>query len=135
MDKLKITKNMIQPSQTTFHGIVPGVSCSPMGKIRIDVCFGTKENCRVENLEFEVVDLDSPYHALLGRPALAKFMASIHIGYLKIKMPGPMGVITVAGNYRRSMECVSASLALAESLVIAQEKKMIDRAVEMAQAA
>jgi hypothetical protein len=50
---------------------------------------------------FEVVDPDSPYHALLGRPALAKFMASTHVAYLKMKMPGleewlPSLVITSA---------------------------------------
>ncbi|KAK1626142.1 hypothetical protein QYE76_000457 [Lolium multiflorum] len=34
------------------------------GKVRVDVSFGGRDNCRVENIEFEVVDLDSPYHAL-----------------------------------------------------------------------
>jgi hypothetical protein len=66
-----------------------------MGKIRIDVMFGNQDNCRVENLMFEVVDLDSPYHELLGRLTLAKFMASTHVAYLKMKMPGPRGVITM----------------------------------------
>ena len=32
MIKLGITENMMQPSRTTFHGIVPGVSHAPMGK-------------------------------------------------------------------------------------------------------
>jgi hypothetical protein len=125
MHKLGVTENMLQPSRTTFHGIVPGVSCSPMGKIRVDVIFGSKYNCRVENIEFEVVDLESPYHALLGRPALAKFMASTHTSYLKMKMPGPHGVITVAGDHRCSLECASAGSNLAQSLVIAAEKKKI----------
>ena len=94
-----------------------------MGKIRVDVIFGSKHNCRVENIEFEVVDLESPYHALLGRPALAKFMASTHTSYLKMKMPGPHGVITVAGNHRCSLECASAGSKLAKSMVIATKKK------------
>ena len=75
--------------------------------------FGTKQNCRRENIEFEVVDLESPYHALLGRPALAKFMASDHVAYLKLKMPGPNGVITIAGNNKRSMDYASAGSNLA----------------------
>jgi hypothetical protein len=69
--------------------------------------FGNQDNCRVENLVFEVVDLHSPYHALLGRPALAKFMASMHVAYLKMKIPGPKGVITIIGDYKRSMACDS----------------------------
>jgi hypothetical protein len=134
MQKLGIKENMLEPSQTTFHGIVPGLSCAPMGKIRIDVIFGYRDNCRVENLKFEVVDLDSPYHALLGRPTLAKFMASTHVAYLKMKIPGPKGVITIIGDYKRSMACASAGSSLAETLIIAKEKKKLKRAVEIAEA-
>ena len=125
LEKLNIDPNTLQSTRTTFHGIVPGASCVLMGQVRVDVIFGTKENCRVENIEFEVVDLPSQYHILLGRPAIHKFMASTHISYLKMKMPGPNGVITISGNYKRSMECASAGSALAESLVIAEEKKKI----------
>jgi hypothetical protein len=134
MNKLGITENLLRPSRTTFHGIVPGVSCTPMGRVRVDVIFGTRENCRVENIEFEVVDLASPYHMLLGRPAMHKFMASIHISYLKMKMPGPNGVITISGSYKCSMECSSAGSNLAQSLVIAEEKKRINEVVALAQA-
>jgi hypothetical protein len=47
-----------------------------------------RDNCRVENLRSEVVDLDSPYHELLGRSAHAKFMASTHVAYLNMKISG-----------------------------------------------
>lgn len=134
MVKMGISANMLQPSRTTFHGIVPGVSCAPMGKIWVDVLFGTRENCRTESIQFEVVDLESPYHALLGRLALAKFMASTHTAYLKMKMPGPYGVITISGDYKRAMECASAGSNLAESLIIAAEKKRMYEVVAMAQA-
>ena len=125
MRKLGISENMLQATRTTFHGIVPGISCEPIGKVRVDVLFGTRDNCRTENLEFEVVNLESAYHALLGRPALSKFMASCHVSYLKMKLPGPNGAITIAGDFRRSIECASAGSNLAESLVIAQEKRKI----------
>jgi hypothetical protein len=95
--------------------------------------FGNRDNYRVENLMFEVVDLDSPYHALLGRLALAKFMASTHVAYLKIKIPGPKGVITIIGDYKRSMACATAESNLAEALIIAEEKKKLKRAVEIAE--
>jgi hypothetical protein len=133
MQKLGIKENMLEPSKTTFHGIVPGLSCAPMGKIRMDVMFGNRDNCRVENLMFEVVDLESPYHALLGRPALAKFMASMHVAYLKMKIPGPKGVITIIGDYKRSMACATAGSNLAKTLIIAEEKKRLKRAVEIAE--
>ena len=120
------------PWNTVRVGIVPGLSYAPIGKIKIDVLFGDKEHFRREAIWFEVVDLESPYHALLGRPALAKFMAVPHYAYLKMKIPSTKGVITITGDYKKSAECTAASSRLAESLVIAEEKKMLDRVVAMA---
>ena len=91
MLKLGITMNMLEPTKTTFHGIVPGLYCEPIGKIWVDILFGNRENCRTEAIEFEVVDLVSSYHALLGRPAMAKFMATRQIAYLKIKLQAHVG--------------------------------------------
>ncbi|XP_073363391.1 uncharacterized protein [Aegilops tauschii subsp. strangulata] len=87
---------------------------------------------RREPIWFEVVDLDSPYHALLGRPALAKFMMVPHYAYLKAKMLGPKGIITIADDYKKLVECAAASSCLAESLVIVEEKHLLDWAVAMA---
>jgi hypothetical protein len=72
-----------------------------------------------------VVDLNSPYHAVLGRPALAKFMAVLHYAYLKMKLPGPRGVITVTRCYKKSIEYARANSKLAEALVIAKEKRQL----------
>jgi hypothetical protein len=97
MEKLGIPAIQLKPTKLTVHGIVLGHSCTPMGRIQLEVLFGEKDNHRHEPIWFEVVDLNSPYHALLGRPALAKFMAVPHYAYLKMKLPGPRGVITVTG--------------------------------------
>lgn len=66
MEKLNIKAKQLQPSQCVFHGNVPGISCSPIGKIKIDVLFGDKDHFRHEASWFEVVELESLYHALLG---------------------------------------------------------------------
>ena len=57
MDKLGIKKRQLQSSRTVFHGIVPGLSCSPIGKSLIDVLFRDKDHFRREPVWFEVVDL------------------------------------------------------------------------------
>ena len=132
LEKLNVKTKQLIPTRTVFHGIVPGLSCAPIVKIKIDVLFGDKEHFRREAIWFEVVDLESPYHALLGRPALAKFMAVPHYACLKMKMPSSKGIITVAGDYKNSIECAMASSRLAESLVVAEEKKMLERVVAMA---
>jgi hypothetical protein len=79
------------------------------------------------------VDISSSYHALLGRPALAKFMAVPHYAYLKMKLPGPRGVITVSGSFKKSLACAKESSQLAEALVIAEEKRQLLHRVELAQ--
>src|SRR3954468_12142523 len=134
LTKLGLTEKDLERSRTTFHGIVPGLSCTPMGRIRLDVIFGTEENFRREPIWFEVADLSSPYHALLGMPAFAKFMLNAHETYLKMKMPGPNGVITVIGDFRKSLECTSASGNLGDSQVIAEEKRQLSKVIAMAQA-
>ena len=49
-----------------------------------------------------------------------------------MKMPSSKGIITIDGDYKKSSECVAASNRLAESLVIAEEKKMLNRVVALA---
>ena len=77
------------------------------------------------------MDLESPYHVLLGRPALAKFMA-VHYAYLKMKMRSTKGILTIVGDYKKSSACAADSSWLAESRVIAVEKRLLDRVVAMA---
>jgi len=68
----------------------------------LPVTFGNKTNFRTETLTFEVVNWKGVYHALLGRPAYAKFMAVPNCTFLKLKMPGPNGVITVSGSFKQT---------------------------------
>jgi hypothetical protein len=133
LKKLGIPLAQLKPSRITFHGIMPGHSCTPLGKVQLEVLFGKKGNSRREPIWFEVMDMSSPYHALLGRPALAKFMAVPHYAYLKMKLLGPRGVITVSGSFKKSLACAKESSQLAETLVIAKEKRQLLHRMELAQ--
>jgi hypothetical protein len=77
----------------------------PLGKIELDVFFCDRGNFRREKLEFEVMAWPSQYHAILGRPTFAKFMAVPHYAYLALKIPGPKGVITVYESFEVSNTC------------------------------
>jgi hypothetical protein len=98
-------KDMLVPSKSPFYGIVPGNAAHLLGTVVLPVTFGTKENYRTEFIKFEVATLDSSYHAILGRPALAKFMAVPHYVYLLLKMPGLGGVLTLRGDLKKSYDC------------------------------
>ena len=75
---MKILKSELMPSYAPFHGVIPGLSSTPLGQIFLPVTFGTQDNFRTENICFEVADFETAYHAILGRPALALFMAMPH---------------------------------------------------------
>ncbi|CAN6251823.1 unnamed protein product [Urochloa humidicola] len=99
------------------------------------VCFGTPDNFRKETLTFEVVGFRGSYHAILGRPAYAKFMAVPNYTYLKMKMPGPNGIITVGPSFEHAyecdVECVERAEALAEEeTCVADLEKMANELID-----
>ena len=61
--------------------------------------FGNQDNFSSKVLTFEVVDFPGSYHAILGWPYYAKFMAIPNYTYLKLKMPGLNGVITLSSAF------------------------------------
>ncbi|XP_066318374.1 uncharacterized protein [Miscanthus floridulus] len=77
----------------------------PIGQIDLPVTFGDPFNYRMETLTFEVVGFPGTFHAILGRPCYAKFMAIPNYTYLKLKIPGPDGVITISTSFQRAYEC------------------------------
>ena len=90
-------------SNTTFKGVIPDVEACSTGSLTLEVVFGSPDNFRSEDLVFDIVPFRSGYHALLGRTAFARFNAVPHYACLKLKMPGPRGVITVNGNMEHSL--------------------------------
>jgi hypothetical protein len=69
------------------------------------VTFGIKQNYHTEYMKFEVANFESSYHAILGRPALAKFMAVPHYVYLLLKIWGKIGVLTFHGDLKKMYDC------------------------------
>ena len=100
--KMGIDPSRISLSNTTFKGVIPGVTAHCTGSLVLEVVFGSPDNFRSKELTFNIAPFRSSYHALLRRMAFAHFNAVLHYAYLKLKMPGPCGVITVSGNTKRS---------------------------------
>jgi hypothetical protein len=107
--------HMVVPSKSPFYSIVPGNTVHPFGTVVLPITFGTRENYRTEFIKFEVANFKSSYHAILGRPALAKFMAVPHYVYLLLKMPGRSGVLTLRGNLKKSYDCNKKAIQYAST--------------------
>ena len=102
MRKMGIDPLRIKPTKTTCKGVIPGVEACCTSLITLEVVFGSPDNFRSEELIFDIVPFCSGYDALPGRTA-----------YLKLKMPGPRGVITVNGNTERLLRAEEHTAALA----------------------
>jgi hypothetical protein len=113
---LQINLSTIRAGATPFHGIIPGKRVQPLGQLDLPVCLRTPSNFRKETLTFEVVGFRGTYHAVLGRPCYAKFMAVPNYTYLKLKMSGPNGVITIGSTYRHAYKCDVERVEYAEAL-------------------
>jgi hypothetical protein len=98
-----------------------------------------KDNYRTEYIKFEVADIESSYHAIHGRSALAKFMAVPHYFYLLLKMPGKTTVLTLRGDLKKlydydqeAIEYTTTSHVLEPSTkVLMATQKLIDSEMEI----
>jgi hypothetical protein len=75
-----------------------------------------------------VADFEGTYHAILGRPALTKFMAVPHYSYLVLKMPIEQGVLTLRGNVYTAYTYEEKSFKVEEAtdLSIHMEQTLVD---------
>jgi hypothetical protein len=98
--------NMLTKSSSPFYGIVLGNAAIPLGSVVLSVTFGeSRDNYRTEYVKFEVAVFVTSYHAILGRPAIAKFMGVPHYTYLVLKMLSPAGVLSLQGDFKISHDC------------------------------
>jgi hypothetical protein len=106
--------HMLTKSTSPFYGIVPGNAAIPLGSAVLPVTFReTRDNYRTEYVKFEVADFETSYHAILGRPAIAKFMAVPHYTYLVLKMPSPAGVLSLQGDLKISHDYDTEAVEIA----------------------
>nr|AAT77321.1 putative polyprotein [Oryza sativa Japonica Group]AAV31327.1 putative polyprotein [Oryza sativa Japonica Group] len=114
------------------RSLIDGLSATPLGQITLPVTFGTRENFRTENVCFEVADFETTYHAILGRPALAKFMAVPHYTYMMMKMPSPRGVISLRSDIKQAVTCDKESCKMAQTREITLAREEIRLAASTA---
>jgi hypothetical protein len=59
----------------------------PLGKITMLITFGYVHNTRTEQVVFDIVDMEYPYNAIIGRGTLNAFEAILHPAYMCMKIP------------------------------------------------
>jgi hypothetical protein len=64
----------------------------------MSVTFGYVHNTRTGQVVFDIVDMEYPYNAIIGRGTLNAFEAILHPTYLCMKIPSEQGPIAVHGS-------------------------------------
>jgi hypothetical protein len=109
--QLQIPGSRLGPSHP-FSGVGPQ-PVYPLGSIALPTTFETEENFCTENVQFDVAEVNLPFNAIIGMPALYRFMAIAHYGYLVLKISSPAGVLTVRGDRPAALAAVEKLHALA----------------------
>ena len=68
-------------------------------QITMSITFGYVHNARTEQVVFDIVYMEYPYNAIIGRGTLNAFKAILHPSYLYMKMPSDQGPIAVHGSH------------------------------------
>ena len=79
----KVTDMVILPNATIC--LPPKPQIVALGKITMSVTFGFINNTRTEQVVFDIVDMEYPYNAIIGRGTLNAFEAILHPAYLCMK--------------------------------------------------
>jgi hypothetical protein len=88
--KMQVLYHWLMPTRPFFR--VTEGSTTPIGQVRLPVTFGTRDN---------YIALSD--NAILGYPALVRFMAATHHGFNVLKIPGANGMITVRCNKKDAL--------------------------------
>ncbi|GKC04052.1 reverse transcriptase domain-containing protein [Tanacetum coccineum] len=90
----------VQARLTQTHTELVGFSGEqllPMGKIELDVVFGSEGLCRRTMMKFTVVQASSPYNIILGRTGIKELRAIPSTMHAMIKFPTPSGIAWFLG--------------------------------------
>jgi hypothetical protein len=102
---LGLTRDRLQSSTHPFYRVVPGKPSVSLAWVTLSVTFGDASNYRTETLVFEVVDFFGPNHIIRGRPCYVKLMSIPSYAYLKLKIPGRVGVVTEEAKMQQALDC------------------------------
>jgi hypothetical protein len=110
-------RDLLKTIPHPFYGVVLGKQSIPLGQINLPITFGDANNYHTKTLTFEVVDFSRPYHAILGQSCYIKFMVIPSYAYLKLKIPGPVDIITAEAKARRALDYEQDNIELAATAV------------------
>jgi hypothetical protein len=95
--QMQETGDKIQDAMHPLCGF-GGKQITSLCKISMSVTFGYIHSTRTEKIVFDIVDMEYPYNAIVGRGTSNAFKDVLHPTYLCMKIPSNQGPISIYGS-------------------------------------
>ena len=110
-EQIRLEAKDLKPCEGWIRGF-NGASMALMGYVELQVTLWQGDRQRVRILPFVVLDVESPYNAFLGRPALAEFRACIAAWCLLLNFPTDSGIGVMRGDQATGRACYMTELKM-----------------------
>ena len=109
-NKLQLSPDLLRPYTGCLYGFT-GDQVEVRGYLEPRTTFTDGTTSRTESIRYLVVNADSAYNILLGRPALNRLRAVASTRHMKMKMPDLSGkVIVIKSDQEEARKCYENSL-------------------------
>ncbi|XP_047171701.1 uncharacterized protein LOC124839814 [Vigna umbellata] len=110
--QMNLSKDIIAPFNEQILGFV-GERVDTRGYVDLRTSLGTERGAKELKVRFLLVEANTSYNALLGRPCLNAFRAIVSTPHLTLKYPSNEGrICTVNADQRMAWECYVAGLKM-----------------------
>ena len=121
-NKLQLSPDLLRP----YTGCLYGFADNPVevrGYLKLRTTFTDGAASRTESIRHLVVNANSAYNILLGRPALNKLRAVSSTRHMKMKLPDLSGkVIVIKSDQEEARKCYENSLKTRRGVVMVIER-------------
>jgi len=109
-NKLRLSPDLLRPYTGCLYGFADN-QVEVRGYLELRTTFTDGEALRTESIRYLVVNANSAYNILLGRPALNRLNAVASTRYMKMKLPDLSGkVIVIKSDQEEARKCYESSL-------------------------
>jgi len=121
-NKLQLSPDLLRP----YTGCLYGFADNPVevrGYLELRTTFTDGAASRIESIWYLVVNANSAYNILLGRPALNRLRAVSSTRHMKMKLPDLSGkVIVIKSDQEEAQKCYENSLKTKRGVVMVIER-------------
>jgi len=121
-NKLQLSPDLLRPYTGCLYGFA-GDQVEVRGYLELGTTFTDGTTFRTESIRYLVVNANSAYNILLGRPALNRLRAVASTRHMKMKLPDLSGrVIVIKSDQEEARKCYENSLKTKRGVVMVMER-------------